>query len=226
MKLNLNKFYIVYNPWSRAKLSDVFTGRVSDIDFLYRISYGDFLKDQIQGIYTTEEVAALVAQKIWDKSPFNYRRLKDKKKEPYVKPQKKTRFKEFIYGLEALSSTYGIAIQKIVGVLIFDEPTPITYTPDQSSGSLSPQWEEEEKKEDTSQQIKEATFNIKKFYIVFFPKQPVKQADIFSGQPYNLEDLISMFLGEVKPEYIEGLYTTKAEARQAANKVYKKFNLK
>ncbi len=68
--------------------------------------------------------------------------------------------------------------------------------------------------------------DIKKLYIVFWPKHGYEKVDVFNGRPNTLGSLRLLFLGGGQPKDIEGIYTTKVEAQKSAEKIYKNFNIK
>ncbi|UZO81384.1 hypothetical protein NBT05_02665 [Aquimarina sp. ERC-38] len=137
MKINLNKLYIVYNPGIQSGKADVFNGKPTDITGLRYQFYRGLVADQVYGIYTTKASAQKAADRLRKTSPHTPLEGNKPSKD------KKERFREFIAGLEELSSKHGIAIQSIGGVLIFEYPIPIIYDEDHTSGDLIPNWEED-----------------------------------------------------------------------------------
>jgi len=64
MKLNLNKFYIVYKPVKYSERVDVFSGKSNDIFGLRNQFRGGLNPKEIQGIYTTLTEANKVTDKL------------------------------------------------------------------------------------------------------------------------------------------------------------------
>ncbi len=115
MKLNLEKLYIVYKPDIHSEKVDVFDGRPIDIFRLRSEFFGGLEADHVYGMYTSKAAAQKAADHLWKTSPFT------KARESKPSRDKKERFRDFISGLEELSSDHGIAIQSIGGVLIFEK---------------------------------------------------------------------------------------------------------
>ncbi|WP_271729085.1 hypothetical protein [Aquimarina algiphila] len=67
MKLNLNKFYVVYALTKYSEKVDVFDGRPTTITSLKNQFRGGLEPKDIEGIYTTKKLATSVAEKLFKK---------------------------------------------------------------------------------------------------------------------------------------------------------------
>ncbi|TPN82934.1 hypothetical protein [Aquimarina algicola] len=212
MKIDLDKFYMVFKPHNAHNRAKDMVSKVKEnIWDVYNAVTDTVIFDMLYGVYTNKKEALAVATALWEAYQNEKKRLKTTEK------YKKIRFQQFVGALEKLSSKYGIAIQHIPEVLVFEASTSIQYLPNRS-GTLYAKWDQGTKAKIVS--------NITVIYLVVLPRKNDERADVFSENPNTMDDLLLMFLGGLSPEYIEGLYTTKAEAQQAVNRVYKNFNIK
>ena len=68
--------------------------------------------------------------------------------------------------------------------------------------------------------------NLNKLYVVYEPAKHSERADIFDGRPDRLQGLYNQFFGGLTVEMIHGIYTSQAEAEEAAQKIFRKYNIK
>jgi len=64
MKLDLNKFYVVYKPTKNSERADVFDGRPDALAGLFRQVLGGLTSDKVHAIYTTAAEADKTADKL------------------------------------------------------------------------------------------------------------------------------------------------------------------
>ena len=64
MKLDLNKFYVVYKPTKYSERVDVFDGRPDSLAGLFRQVLGGLTIDRVHAIYTTAAEADKAADKL------------------------------------------------------------------------------------------------------------------------------------------------------------------
>lgn len=63
--------------------------------------------------------------------------------------------------------------------------------------------------------------NLNKLYIVFKPTKYSERVDVFSGRPTNVQGLRNQFVGGLKPDEIQGIYTKLSEAKKVTHKLIK-----
>lgn len=67
MKLNNEKFYVVYNPTEESEKMDIFNGRPSDINGIRLQLRGGLKPDLVYGFYNHKATAQRDADKLWKK---------------------------------------------------------------------------------------------------------------------------------------------------------------
>lgn len=70
MKLDIDKFYIVYKPTPVSEMADIFSGQASDLGDLYRQFKGGLKPEDIYGIYTNIASAQKDSDKLLKQACF------------------------------------------------------------------------------------------------------------------------------------------------------------